>query len=709
MSWGQSSNGASTACESSAAPVSAETPVSSTVALDGPSDVVARSISVREMAAKFDADVRQPALTVTAAVVHHDSPDEEFHPMNPSELRSFDVALDTQNEAAVPAIVDIASDLPAHAVHSESPNHPEISQPDDSKRPSRPQSIIEDIMQHDPLLPTYIPPEVEVSPPPFSYSDLHNVDPRGLTFCYLIAEYVNGVIKKRVLKVDSTNQCVSLYKLGGNNAIWSFHFSQLKEVQSSENGKEWDESLPADSVLLVPNTGMAVSLFMCYPVDSISLRLSLNSELAAFRTSKADENAPTRTVHGLRCLLHEGKAYAGSSTRSWNARVFSVYCGRVYVLNSFSDTIPCDIIDLMGCRIESSAQAPCQLILHAIIRFTFSFSSPKVRDVFVNALKQAKTMYETSVTQYSEYCRGMRLLSQQNLVHSMDLKRTFLREQIRLVKTSEDVATTSSHNVPVPFESSSPSHNVSVPFERSSHPEQSSVVISTVSNGFPGDGLTVHGSTFNAPGNSSRAVQLRQDPAVVGAAGFDQASNVSSSSSAAEHNLALRLAQKYEALRVAEFGAPNPRPALDHVPNALFHGGDEGVPQAFLSHYFPVQNAVSHSSYATILPHVIVAVAPISLQLLAADILGTYGHSSKLYLFDVDDAGESLHKLPVQHSESFVFDKDHPPSLASICMSVVPDVGVRCSNQSDIFEQVRCRRRCFPSPEPSTHRCALLL
>jgi hypothetical protein len=665
MSWGQSSNRASTASESSAAPasapVSAETPVSSSAALDGSSDVVARSISVREMAAKFDADVSQPALTVTAAVVHHDSPDEENHPMNPSELRSFDVALHTQSGASVPAIVALSSDLPTHVVHSESSSPPESSQPDDSKRLSRPQSIIEDIMEHDPLLPTYIPPEVEISPPPFSYSDLHNVDPRGLTFCYLIAEYVNGVIKKRVLKVDPSNQCVSLYKLGGNNAIWTFHFSQLKEVQSSENGEEWDESLPVDSVSLVPNTGMAVRLFMCYPVDSISLRLSLNSELVAFRSSNADENTPTRTVHGLRCLLHEGKAYAGSSSRSWNARVFSIYCGRVYVLNSFTDTIPCDIIDLMGCRIESSAQAPCQLILHAIIRFTFSFSSPKVRDVFVNALKQAKTMYETSVTQYSEYCRGMKLLSQQNLVHSMDLKRTFLREQMRLAKTAEDSASTPSHNVPVPLESSS-------------HPEQSSAIISTVSNDFPGDGPTVHGSTFNASGNFSRGAHLRQDSAVVvGALGFDQASNVSSSSSAAEHNLALRLAQKYEALRVAEFGAPNPRPALDYVPITQFYGGDAVVPQALLSHYFPVQNAQPHSNYATILPHVIVAVAPMSLQLLAADILGTYGHSTKLYLFDVDDAADSLHKLPVQHSESFVFDKDHPPSLASICMSVVLD------------------------------------
>ena len=131
--------------------------------------------------------------------------------------------------------------------------------------------------------------------------------------------------------------------------------------------------------------------------------------------------------------------------------------------------------------------------------------------------------------------------------------------------------------------------------------------------------------------------------------------------------------------------------------------------QAFRSNYFPVQNTQSHSSYATILPHVIVAWPPISLQLLAADVLGTCGHSSKLYLFDADGAADSLHKLPVQHSESYVFDQDHPPSLASICMSVVLHGCVCCSNQSDIFEQVRSRRCCFPSPESSAHRCASLL
>ena len=99
---------------------------------------------------------------------------------------------------------------------------------------------------------------------------------------------------------------------------------------------------------------------------------------------------------------------------------------------------------------------------------------------------------------------------------------------------------------------------------------------------------------------------------------------------------------------------------------------------------------------------------PISLQLLAADVLGTCGHSSKLYLFDADDAADSLHKLPVEPSESFVFDKDHPPSLASICMSVVLHGCVCCSNQSDIFEQVRSRRCCFPSRAQSPQHTVVL-
>jgi hypothetical protein len=78
----------------------------------------------------------------------------------------------------------------------------------------------------------------------------------------------------------------------------------------------------------------------------------------------------------------------------------------------------------------------------------------------------------------------------------------------------------------------------------------------------------------------------------------------------------------------------------------------------------------SHCTFAAVLPNLIVAVAPMSLSLLAAEILSTYGHSSKLYLFDVDDAADTLHQLPVQHNALFAFDKDYPPSLASMCMSV---------------------------------------
>jgi hypothetical protein len=81
-----------------------------------------------------------------------------------------------------------------------------------------------------------------------------------------------------------------------------------------------------------------------------------------------------------------------------------------------------------------------------------------------------------------------------------------------------------------------------------------------------------------------------------------------------------------------------------------------------------------HSNFATILPHLVVAIAPVSLDLLAADILSNYGHSSKLYLFDHDDAANIQNKFPVLHNAFFVFDKDHPPSLASICMLVLPIV-----------------------------------
>jgi hypothetical protein len=271
---------------------------------------------------------------------------------------------------------------------------------------------------------------------------MHNVDPRGLTFCFLAGEHSHGMIKKRVLKIDCFDHTVALYNLGGKNKIWSFHFSQLRAVEGSE---EWDESLAADSVILVPNAGLKVAVLMCYPVDSIALRSWLNSELITFNNSKIVDNAPTRTVHGLRCLLHEGKAFSGSSTMAWNSRVLSIYCGRAYVLNSFSETIPCEIIDLLGCRVEVSSQAPCQLILHAAIRHTFTFSSPKVRDVFSNAVKQAKTMYENSVTQYSEYCRGMRLLVEQNLMYAMDVKRTVFREHLRVasVQSSQDEPKTS--------------------------------------------------------------------------------------------------------------------------------------------------------------------------------------------------------------------------------------------------------------------------
>ena len=720
MSWGQANNGASPVPESSAPPppqIPASSIAASAVDFDGSSDVVGRSVTVREMAAKFDAGVpiTGSALTVTAAVVHQDMPNQDLHLANSSDRHSHNLVhseLPVQPLGSQIDVVSVVIDAPAHVHPVEMSNHPESSQANEAKRHSLPHVIIEEIMQEDPLMPSYTPPEVEISPPPFSYSDIHNVDPRGLTYCYLAAEYVNGVIKKRVLKINSPNRSVSLYNLGGKNQIWSFHFSQLKEVQSSDNDKEWDEALPTDSVVLVPHSGMNVIVMMCYPVDSISLRLCLNSELTAFRAFNSLDNTPTRSAHGLRCLLHEGKAYSGSSTRSWNSRVLSVYCGRVYVLNSFSDIIPADIIDMLGCRVESSAQAPCQLMLHAAISYTFTFTSPKVRDVFVNALKQAKTMYETSVTQYSEYCRGMRLLTQQNLMYAMDLKRTVLREQLKLENVSMARNTTPKlENVSMAQNDKISTPLAHVPLEGSTDPHIPTYIETSTLNAFPsGNGHAALLKSYNAPSDLSGGLYARHDdvsglpefPRVAGPALFDQSSNLSTSSSAAEHNIALRLSQKYASLRAVEFGAPMPRPlsvqgsagaalidllrqdpALHQtLRSAPLHQSFVSAPlqqsfvsaplqQSFVSTEFPVNSVNLHSNFATILPHLVVAVAPMSLNLLAADILSNYGHSSKLYLFDVVDAAAIHNKFPVLHNASFVFDKDHPPSLASICMSVV--------------------------------------
>ena len=124
--------------------------------------------------------------------------------------------------------------------------------------------------------------------------------------------------------------------------------------------------------------------------------------------------------------------------------------------------------------------------------------------------------------------------------------------------------------------------------------------------------------------------------------------------------------------RATEHGQLKPRPHSPTAHASVSHA--HARPDIDARHLsaasadFPVHLMNSHSTFATIIPHVIVAVAPMSLSLLSAEILSTYGHSSKLYLFDVDDI---VHQLPVQYSALFVFDKDYPPSLASICMSVV--------------------------------------
>lgn len=90
------------------------------------------------------------------------------------------------------------------------------------------------------------------------------------------------------------------------------------------------------------------------------------------------------------------------------------------------------------------------------------------------------------------------------------------------------------------------------------------------------------------------------------------------------------------------------------------------------------------------------SVAPVSLNLLAADILSNYGHSSKLYLFDIDDAANIHDKFAVLHNSSFVFDKDHPPSLASICMFVADVVAFLAQSPNNTVV-LRCSdgfRRC---------------
>jgi hypothetical protein len=585
----------------------------------------------------------------------------EFSAQN-SPSRSHDVAV---------------SDAPAHPADLKHSNSSQLSQQHEAKQLSSSQTIIEDILQEDPLKPTYTPPEVEISPPPFSYSDMHNVDPRGLTYCFLTAEYKNGTIKKRILSIDCAHHSLTLYKLGGKKRLWSFHFSQLKGIEASEDGLEWDETLPTDSVVLIPNVGIKLVLFLCYPVDSVSLRLCLNAELIAFRNTKAHEYMPSRTVHGLRCLLHEGKVYSGSSTMSWNSRVLSVYCGRAYILGSFADMIPSDIVDLLGCRVESSAQVPCQLILHAAIRHTFTFSSPKVRDVFANALKQAKTMYETSVTQYSEYCRGMRLLAQQNLLYAVDAKRTLFREQFRLAKvdSAQDVPETTSGQK-VQTVSNGFFHSDHAPNSTASHVEGSLA---------PGQALTPHTTHSNRLStrlDDHEVPDIPRQVRVSGQVAYDQVSNMSTSSSATEHNLTLRLFRKYESLHAAEFGASQQPRALSvkaASENSRLDLLNPGLMQSMgLVSDLPSRDSQYRSNFAVILPHLVVAVTNVPLNLLAADILDAYGPHSKLYLFDAGDAAGVEAQLPVQHTASFIFDQDHPPSLASICMSVLPNFVFIC-------------------------------
>ena len=97
---------------------------------------------------------------------------------------------------------------------------------------------------------------------------------------------------------------------------------------------------------------------------------------------------------------------------------------------------------------------------------------------------------------------------------------------------------------------------------------------------------------------------------------------------------------------------------------------DAVLPTTFVPDFSSALVNSPASNFAEILPHLYVAVAPISLDVLVADIQKTHGQSSKLYLFDAHDAASIRRELPVAHNTSFVFDKDHPPSLASICMYV---------------------------------------
>ena len=725
MSWGQAADVVSPAPESSAAPIPAHAHAASAEAFDTSSVVVAHSISVREMAAKFDTVTAQPAVTVTASVVHHDIPDQALQTNEtssfsaPQDAHVYGVRSSAHSElpaAAQSAQIPVASDSSACAVHQDTTRHETPSPLDASKPLSLPQTIIQEIMLEDPLIPTYTPPEVVISPPPFSRSDVNNVDPRGLTFCFLAGEHIHGMIKKRLLKIDCFDHTVALYHLGGKQKIWSFHFSQLRGVDGSE---EWDETLAADSVVLLPNAGLKVVVLMCYPVDSIALRSWLNSELAAFKNSKADENAPTRTVHGLRCLLHEGKAFAGSSTMAWNSRVLSVYCGRAYVLNNFSENIPCDVIDLLGCRVEVSSQKPCQLILHAAIKHTFTFSSPKVRDVFSNAIKQAKTMYETCVTQYSEYCRGMRLLVEQNLMYAIDVKRTVFREHLRVAKSVQSAQ----------VEPKTSSQSAHAPLEAIAHPHQISSHnghIASINDHSASGNAHCAPDSRQAPDHSSKDLNAQRDPSIVevasavattatlttmghssvgasnfpqhiqasGPAQYDQASNLSSASSADEHNMRLRLSQKYEIMRNAELGAPKPRPQSKQPSANVSSSAPFGIEQQHSLRSvsdFPVNPSTpsvhsdDHGNFVTIVPHLVVSVDHVSLDLLAADILSTYGHSCKLYLFAADDVSDLHLKLPVQHNSSFIFDQNHPPSLASMCMSVCPAPFVHNYFNSDVF------------------------
>jgi hypothetical protein len=177
--------------------------------------------------------------------------------------------------------------------------------------------------------------------------------------------------------------------------------------------------------------------------------------------------------------------------------------------------------------------------------------------------------------------------------------------------------------------------------------------------------------------SSFGASSFPQHIQAIGLPQFDQASNLSNASSADEHNMRLRLSQKYQIMRSAELGAPKPQPQSSQAPAIASSFVPFDVEQQYsfrsvsdvpVNQIIPDLHPDSRSNFATIVPHLVVSVAPVSLDVLAADILSVYGHSSKLYLFAADDAVDAHLKLPVQHNSSFTFDQNHPPSLASMCM-----------------------------------------